>query len=126
MDARATWGTKPMAHHDDEHVASSDRYILQERYIALTRVLLPAEARRQNWTLREDHCFMRIVLDHLFEDCWYRHLDRRLTAYKQLNVEQLTSCIALAEKILQQGEPLLRGLNRQSLRWRSAAVAEEH
>ena len=102
----------------EDDVGSSDRYLLQERYIELTRVFLPAEARLGEWTLRDDHCFMRIVLDHLFYDCWYNHLDRRLTAYKQLNVEQLQRCVALAERILEEGEPLLISLNRQSLKWR--------
>ncbi|MEM9356235.1 MAG: hypothetical protein AAGB04_08480 [Pseudomonadota bacterium] len=107
-----------MEDFDNEEVWSNDRYLLQERYMELTRVLLPAEARLRTWSLQNDHCFMRVILDHLFQDCWYRHLDRRLTAYKQLNVEQLQQCITLAERILEQGDPLLTNLNRQSLAWR--------
>ena len=103
---------------EEDHLASSDRYFLQDRYIELTRVHLPAKARLGNWRLREDHCFMRVILDQLFQGCWYDHLDRRLTAYKQLNVAQLQQCIELAEKILDEGEPFLNKLNRQSLAWR--------
>ena len=111
-----------MMKFEDEVASANDRYLLQDRYIELTRVLLPAEARLHNWRLRDDHCFMRVILDQLFQDCWYGHLDRRLTAYKQLNVGQLQQGIALAEKILREGELTLIELNRQSLRWRREAV----
>jgi hypothetical protein len=103
----------------DEEISPDDRYLLQERYLDLTRVALPAEARRHGWTLRHDHCFMRIILDHLFSDCWYNHLDRRLTAYKQLNVAQLQQAIELAENLLRAGEQLVKAMNARSLRWRA-------
>lgn len=96
----------------------NDRYLLQDRYLELTRELLPREAGRRGWRLREDHCFMRVLLDDLCGDCWYRVLDKRLVAYKQLNNDQLRHVVRLAERILAEGEPLLDGLNRQSLRWR--------
>ncbi len=44
-----------------------DRYDLQARYLQLTREDLPAAALREGWPVRDDHCFMRIVLDHLFD-----------------------------------------------------------
>lgn len=104
------------------HVSGSlevpDRYELQERYLELTRVLLPAEGRRRGWIVQHDHCFMRILLDHLFSGCWYDHLDRRLRAYKQLTNAQLTRAITLGERLLAEGEPLLLALNQQSLNWR--------
>ena len=102
----------------DEEITPDDRYLLQDRHLDLTRTILPAEARRNGWTLREDHCFMRIILDHLFSDCWYKHLDRRLTAYKQLNVEQLQQAVKSAENLLLDGEPLLKAMNARSLHWR--------
>jgi hypothetical protein len=95
------------------------RYILQERYLELTKATLPAKAKSCGWSLSDDHCFMRVVLDQLFEDCWYNHLDKRLVAYKQLNERQLHVAIALAEAILDQGESLLQVWNRQSLAWRN-------
>ena len=95
-----------------------DRYELQDRYLELTRTELPARARQRNWVVAEDHCFMRIILDRLCGDCWYHHLDRRLTAYKQLNDEQLRQCIAMAEQILSGDTVALEAWNRDSLRWR--------
>ena len=65
---------------------------------------------------------MRVILDNLFLDCWYNHLDRRLRAYKQLSNQQLQEAIALAEKILREGDEALRPLNAASLRWRGKSV----
>ncbi len=95
-----------------------DRYELQARYLELTRTELPAQARLRNWAITTDHCFMRIILDRLCGDCWYNHLDRRLTAYKQLNVEQLQKCVAMAEQLLSGDTDALEAWNRNSLRWR--------
>ena len=98
------------------------RYELQERYLKLTRHVLPAVARMKGWALKEDHCFMRVILDHLFQDCWYNHLDRRLTAYKQLNDQQLRRAISLAT-VIEGGEfDTLDKWNRESLRWRQQAA----
>lgn len=101
-----------------EESGTQHRYELQDRYLKLTRVELPAEARKRGWVVAEDHCFMRIILDRLFGDCWYEHLDRRLTAYKQLGDEQLRECIAMAEQLLDGDNDALVQWNRDSLRWR--------
>jgi hypothetical protein len=100
---------------------ADDIYDLQERYLHLVREILPAAARAGRdgrWPIREDHCFMRVILDHLFDACWYDHLDRRLVAYKQLSAQQLTDAIDLAERMLAEGPPLVLQMNVQSLRWR--------
>ena len=102
------------------------RYELQDRYLELTRTLLPAEGRKRGWVVTEDHCFMRIILDRLFGDCWYSHLDRRLTAYKQLNNDQLTRCIVMAEQILSGDTASLEAWNRDSLRWRTPGSNSGH
>jgi hypothetical protein len=90
---------------------------LQDRYLELTRTELPAHAVRNGWTVTQDHCFMRIILDQLFQDCWYNHLDRRVTAYKQLGDQQLVQCIAMAEQLMSDSETLTKW-NSQSLMWR--------
>lgn len=64
----------------------------------------------------EDHCFQRIVLDHLFSDAWYGHVQR--PAYRHLDDGQLERAVDIAERIAAEGDPLLRRLNEQSLRWR--------
>ena len=91
---------------------------LRNRYIHLTKEQLPATAKAQGWSLRFDHCFMRVLLDHLFKDSWYNHLSRREAAYKQLSAEQLHQAIAMGEDLLERGEDYLRELNANSLRWR--------
>ena len=96
------------------------RYELQDLYLKLTREVLPAVARLKGWTLKEDHCFMRVILDQLFQDCWYNHLDRRLTAYKQLNDKQLVQAIQLATVIRSREFDTLEKWNRESLAWRGA------
>lgn len=104
---------------DGELIGSADRYLLQERYVELTRELLPREASRHSWPVNKDHCFMRIVLDHVCGGCWYDHLDRRLRAYKQLTTPQLVAAVEFAERMLAEGESTVVAMNRQSLRWRA-------
>ncbi len=91
---------------------------LEARYLALVRELLPAAARAQGWTLREDHCFGRVLLDDAVGGCWYDVLDRRRAAFRQLDDAQLAGAVVLAERLLTEGDPLLRELDDQSLRWR--------
>lgn len=105
--------------------AADDRYALQDRYLELARELLPRAARRGEWTVREDHCFMRIMLDHACGGCWYDHLDRRLRAYKQLTGNRLRAAVAAGERMLAEGEPAVVALNRESLRWRSVRETRE-
>ncbi|MEM6458846.1 MAG: hypothetical protein AAF710_05585 [Planctomycetota bacterium] len=95
-----------------------DRYDLQNRYLDLTRVVLPSLGRTRGWPIHEDHCFMRVVLDHVFADCWYHHLDRRLRAYKQLNDTQLAQAVAIAERMSKSDEATVAAMNEQSLAWR--------
>ena len=95
-------GTNPDRYSEIRNHDSADglhRYDLQDRYLKLVRHSPPAIARLKGWGLKEDHCFMRVILDQLFQDCWYNHLDRRLAAYKQLNNDQLRRAIALGTVI---------------------------
>jgi hypothetical protein len=39
-------------------------------------------------------------------------------AFAQLDDDQLTEAVALAERVMREGDPLLRQLNAQSLSWR--------
>ena len=94
------------------------RYELQDRYLELMRHSLPAIARSKGWRLKEDHCFMRVILDQLFQDCWYHHLDRRLSAYKQLNDRQLRRANFLGVMIERGDGIALETWNHESLHWR--------
>ncbi|MEN1678491.1 MAG: hypothetical protein AAGJ46_02785 [Planctomycetota bacterium] len=116
-----------MTQLDDDHERfppTGDRYALQERYLELTRDRLPRAAEQNGWRVQNDHCFMRIALDHACCGCWYDHLDRRLRAYKQLTTAQLEVAVACAERMLAEGEPAVEELNRQSLAWRGKWIAE--
>ena len=95
-----------------------ERDTLLRRYRELVDRELPSQARRDRWVLKLDHCFGRVLLDAAVGRCWYEVLDRRSPAYRQLDDEQLVRTVALAERLLQEGDPLLRELDAQSLSWR--------
>ena len=69
---------------------------------------LPRAARREGWPISEDHCFARVVLDHV---------DGR-PAYEHLSPAELEEAVALADRMLEAGRPAVEALNRDSLRWR--------
>lgn len=92
---------------------------LLRRYRALVLRELPRRAAAEAWVVRADHCFGRIVLDHAVGRCWYEVLDRRRSpAFAELDDQRLAYAVDLAERIAREGDPLLRRLNEQSLRWR--------
>ena len=90
---------------------------LRVRYLCLINEQLPQKAKQVSMPVRFNHCFARIVLDNLFEGCWYDHLSRKLPAYKQLNEEQLMKAITIAEEMLFDPKTVNQ-LNQNSLRWR--------
>jgi hypothetical protein len=96
-----------------------ERADLVSRYRDLVLRELPRRGAAEHWVVRADHCFGRIVLDHAVGRCWYEVLDRhRSPAFEQLDDERLRVAVELAERIEAEGDPLLRQLNDQSLRWR--------
>ena len=90
---------------------------LVEAYLHLTKEVLPSLAKSggQNWPVREDHCFQRIVLDTICGGVWYAYLDR--PAYKNLTPEQAQRAVDLCREIAV-GRADLQQLNNQSLIWR--------
>ena len=96
-----------------------DRAPLLARYRELVLDQLPRRARAEGWVVTADHCFGRIVLDHAVGGRWYDVLDRRRSpAFAQLDDAQLRAAVSVAERIAAEGDPLLRELDAQSLRWR--------
>jgi len=91
---------------------------LINRYKQLLNEVLPASFTKP---VRYNHCFNRIVLDWLFGDVWYKHLDKSKTAINQLNHGQLQKMIARMELWLQQPELLFED-NLQSLAYRKKKV----
>ena len=92
---------------------------LRSQYIELINQKLPQEAKQRDFPVRFNHCFARIILDNLFQCCWYEAIDRKKgAAYKQLSQEELTKAIALAEEIINSPDSYIQELNQNSLRWR--------
>ena len=117
------------------------RAALLSRHRELVLEELPCRARAEGWVVVADHCFGRIVLDHAVGGRWYDVLDRRSDrsghdastprsvrdgrpapnrgpAFAQLDDERLAAAVALAERIAEEGDSLLRELDARSLAWR--------
>lgn len=50
---------------------------LRNQSLDLTNRVLPDLAQQRRFLIRFNHCFQRIVLDNLFNGCWYDVLNRR-------------------------------------------------
>lgn len=96
---------------------TTDRRNLVDAYLQLTKKVLPSLAKSggQDWPVRQDHCFQRIVLDTICGGVWYAYLDR--PAYKNLTHEQAQRAVDLCREIAE-GRADLQQLNNQSLIWR--------
>lgn len=94
-----------------------DRRTLLNRYTDLIRITLPSLGRTRQWEIRESYAFERIVLDHLFADCWYNHLTRRLRAHEELNDTQLAQAVAIAEKMSKADRVAIALMEQQSRLW---------
>ncbi|WP_036483597.1 hypothetical protein [Myxosarcina sp. GI1] len=93
---------------------------LRTKYLTLVNQELPAQAKQRDFPVRFNHCFARIILDNLFNRCWYEVIDRkRGAAYQQLSAEQLKQAIEIAEAIIHRPDSYIDQLNRNSLRWRN-------
>ncbi|WP_186776554.1 hypothetical protein [Rubripirellula reticaptiva] len=51
----------------EDAIGDLHRYELQDRYLELTRMELPAQARLGGWIVKYDHCVMRIIYDQWFQ-----------------------------------------------------------
>ena len=91
--------------------------LLRVRYLDIINAQLPQKAKQVAMPVQFSHCFARIVLDNLFQACWYEHLSRKKPAYKQLNEAQLLQAIEIAHEMLVDVD-MAKLLNQKSLRWR--------
>ncbi|MEJ2885015.1 hypothetical protein [Actinomycetospora aeridis] len=104
----------------------ADRQALVARYRELVDHELPAAAARGRWVIRNDHCFGRVLLDDAVGACWYDVLDRRAgAAHRQLDDDRLAHAVAQGERMLAEGDPLVRALDARSLAWRGKAPKRE-
>jgi hypothetical protein len=101
-----------------ETLSGDDLSELRAEYKRKVNEELPEEAQSSDgWPIHLDHCFGRVVLDNLFEDEWYSHIDGR-PAYENLTKDELQQAIQIADKMLKDGKPVVEELNENSLRWR--------
>jgi hypothetical protein len=101
-----------------ETLDGTDITTLRETYRRKVTEELPRAARdADDWPIHLDHCFGRVVLDNLFEDEWYDHVDGR-PAYEALSEAELRAAIDIADQMLADGRPAVVELNENSLRWR--------
>ena len=110
-------GVKQRKLKHDRDAPQQLRLELIHRYLNLTRTVMPAVAqtRLNEWPVRNDHCFQRIVLDTVCAGIWYDHVSR--PAYKNLSLEQAQRAVQICEDIIA-GRADLADLNRKSLAWR--------
>lgn len=94
----------------------ADRAVLEERWLRLTRVVLPGLATERGWPVRHDHCFQRILLDAACGGRWTDRVAGR-PAYRAVDAERLAAAVALAEQAAC-GSADLHDLHHRSLIWR--------
>ena len=111
--------TEPATPSRSDDAGSAAAEQLRTRWLALTKEQLPARAREQQWPLREDHCFQRVLLDAVCGGRWYDHVPAR-PAYRHLDPDRLGRAVDLAERLASEPDAvtLLRELDAQSLAWR--------
>ena len=100
-----------------------DRPTLEDRWLHLTRVALPAVARARGYPICADHCFQRVFLDNACGGVWYDAIPRR-PAYRNASEATLAHAVQLAEATLA-GTNDLATLNQRSLAWRRAAAGRD-
>ena len=109
----ATLFPVPKADH-----SGGSRAALVERWLVLTREILPGMAAEENWPIRFDHCFMRVCLDDAMGRPWTEVVRR--PAIATMTDAQLASAIEVAERIVAHPDSL-PALNDRSLERRRAA-----
>ena len=97
----------------------SDLDELRARYLELINDILPSIARARGFPITSNHCFGRVVLDNLFQGCWYNYLTvGRVAAYKQLDLTQLQQAVNIAQSLVELPTAHIISLNDRSLQWR--------
>ncbi len=92
---------------------------LRARYLELINDILPSIAAARGFPVNLNHCFGRIVLENLFQGCWYNYLTvGRVAAYKQLDLAGLQQAVNIAQSLVDLPTSQIVSLNDRSLQWR--------
>jgi len=98
---------------------SQHREALEQTYLHLTNIELPKWTATYNWPINENHCFQRVLLDHLFQKPWRDSLpNTSKPAYRQLKNQQLGQATFWAYTFIYERPADLLQYNAQSLRYR--------
>lgn len=108
---------------EDRDYESSSIEDLRDVYLNITGEVLPQLARENNWVIRFDHCFQRVVLDNVFGEIWYNCLDKDSSkpAYKQIERDNLISAVKISREMVREGGQRVEELNEKSLQHRDKA-----
>ncbi|WP_310412536.1 hypothetical protein [Chamaesiphon sp. OTE_8_metabat_110] len=108
-----------VTHHEEQMNGEPDLNELRARYLELINDILPSISIARGFPVHLNHCFGRIVLDNLFQGCWYNYLTvGRVAAYKQLDLAQLQQAVNIAQSLVDLPTAHIVSLNNQSLQWR--------
>jgi hypothetical protein len=95
----------------------SEREALKDELRELANDTFPAVARREGYPIVFNHCFLRVVYDHLFQQQWQKVLGTKKPAIHQLDETQLRRAIALGREMIADRRAC-EIMNRRSLEWR--------
>ena len=90
---------------------------LKRELLDLANREFPARANQGGYPIRLNHCFLRVVYDHLFEKKWQEALDPKKAAIHQLDETQLRRAIELGHEVMADRESC-EIMNERSLVWR--------
>ena len=90
---------------------------LKRELLDLANLDFPERARRGGYPIRLNHCFLRVVYDHLFEKKWQDVLNAKKPAIHQLDETQLRRAIQLGHEVMADRESC-EIMNERSLVWR--------
>lgn len=100
------------------NLLKSELQILESEYLELINHKLPKHAQDNNWFIKSNYCFQKVILDNIFNSNYEQHFVEGIPAYLQLKEDELKKAISLASRIEEYGLPYLEALNLNSLSWR--------
>lgn len=102
------------------------RSTLEQQYLTMFNMTLPAIAKEEGWPIHLNHCLMRVALDGYWQCCWYDKLDQKKGALKSMSTPQIENVIAMGEAMARKGKAYVVKLNQQSLAYRGKDGPGKH